>query len=192
MPQRAWVLAVLVLSTSASTLRAHGVSVLCEVAAPDRVVVFAYLGTAPAGGAALRVSDANGAEILTGSLDGAGRYVFAPTEAIPYAFEVTIAGHRAQCQLSPSQVAQLEIGTATRQHPGPAPQITAAAGGPDQHLDRSAAPHHQHDVEHTGDPPIVELVAGLALILALAAVVMNAFLGRQLRAHLDQHKPTKG
>ena len=51
------------------------------------------------------------------------------------------------------------------------------------------AHHHDNDADHTHPAaafPIVELVAGLALIIALSALAMTFSLHREIRARLDQ------
>jgi hypothetical protein len=180
------------MSTSGAIARAHEISVLCDVVAPDRVVVSAFLGTAPAAGAALQINDEHGAEVRTATLNAAGQYTFTPPAASPYTFEVTIAGHRANCRLGPEQVGRLEIAGSgpipgrEEEPPSRADERTAAF------KTRPALSRDSRETRQPGDIPILELVAGLALILALAALAMHASLRRQLRAHVNQQHTPRG
>lgn len=209
MPLNSWAHALLIVLISTTIARAHGISVLCDVEPPNHVVVTAYFGMEPAAGAAVRVTDTHGAELAIGTLDESGRYTFAAPEAVAYVFEVTIAGHRAQCRLDPDQVARLGIGPDTfsphdalhaaeagreghesQPPPADAPGHDSAHTGTQRRANQSTPAHdHGANADHLHPAtafPIVELIAGLALIISLSSLAMTFSLRREIRAHLDQ------
>lgn len=193
---------VLTTLASAELARAHNIEVSCKVDPPDRVVVSVYVGTVPAAGATVRATDPQGHEIATGAADTGGQCVFTVPDAAAYTFEATIAGHRARCQLDPEQVGILAqarnsspTAVAPRSESGARTVAESEHGAADDHEHPSNVAH-THDLadrrEHTAGFPTVELVAGLALILAVAALSMSWSLRRDFRAYLDRQGRSGG
>ena len=187
---------ILTALTGAKLALAHSIEVNCTVDPPDRVIVSVYFGMEPASGATVRVADPQGHDIAAGTANADGQYIFTVPHAAAYVFEATVAGHRARCRLDSEQV------TALAQAPGGPPTVTVAHSEPGDRTvaepELSAPNDHDHagDVaykrdlpaahEHTTDFPTVELIAGLALILAVAAMSMTWSLRREFRAYLDR------
>ena len=182
---------------SFTVVRAHELTLRCEVQPPDRVIVSVlFYDEEPAAGATIRVWDPRGELAATGISDGRGQYVFTARTAVAYSFEATIAGHMARRQLRPEQVAQLNPGAGSLTEAGAHRQAVSPSAVPSapEHL---RAPDHAH--EHVSPPDqtgarsrrLAELLAGLAFILSIAAFVMVHSLRREFRAHLD-HGPHFG
>jgi hypothetical protein len=156
---RARLTIVLIVVCCTGRVLAHGLLIDCSVQPPDRVVIAVYYSDfEPAADAAVSLLDEMGNAIADGTTDDEG--VFACT-APPgrYVAEGIIAGHAAECEVVvPGAAADVERAGAA----------TAALG------DTPPPPPR--------GPGLVEVLAGVAVILSAAALVMTAGLQRRLRA----------
>jgi len=185
---------VLAILFSATIARAHSVTLECEVQPPDRIVVTVYWGgTEPAVGAAIVVTDAEGHEVAGGTSDRNGGYTFTATAKIAYAFEATIAGHRARRQLSAEEVALLDPPGGSSALPtalSPAPTVQGSPDREHEHenpvIARCTHVHPGPDSSHT------EALAGVALILSAASFLMIVSLRRRLDTHMKRDHNAPG
>ena len=185
---------VLAIMFSATIARAHSVTLECAVQPPDRIVVTVYWGgTEPAVGAAIVVTDAEGHEVASGTSDKSGSYTFTATAKIAYAFEATIAGHRARRQLSAEEVALLDPPGGSSALPAALSPAPTVQGSPDH--------EHEHDHPATAEPAHVhapqdsshtEALAGVALILSAASFLMIISLRRRLGTHMKRDHNAPG
>ena len=167
---------------SATFVHAHGLMVECTVEPPDQATVFVHWADSePASGAAIRVTDADGNLVADGTTSELGTFVFTAAKDVVYTIDAVIAGHSAECRISQDESARRN------------PEVDASVTH-EQH----GAQHHDHagDRDHDHAPlprlakrsfPAAELFAGVALILAVAALTITRSLRRELRTHIAQH-----
>jgi len=179
---------------SCGLAHAHGLFVHYDIPAPDRIIISAFWqADEPAAQASVRMLDPNGATIAAGRTDARGQCTFAVPEPLAYRFEVTVAGHRAECRLTPEAVALLEpqdrSNTGTRppgrpldaqrgrdDDPGAAESVAATTSA------AHAAPTGKPVVGHSEPWFASGLFSGLALVLAAAAFIMTLSLRREVRS----------
>ncbi|UCF33049.1 MAG: hypothetical protein JSV78_12025 [Phycisphaerales bacterium] len=182
-PSRMSLTALLILFSTAVICEAHDLSITCDLVPPDRVTVHVYWAALePANGADVRVFDGKGNEIARGSTDQEGAFSFLVKDVVPHTVEATIAGHRVRQRINEAEGGGLDV---------PGQQMEASAGHAPPHSHQAADSHgHAHDDDHDEaaaapehqDSHVVELMAGVVLILSLASFVMVVSLQRRLKA----------
>jgi hypothetical protein len=174
---------LLILFSTAVICEAHDLSITCDLVPPDQATVHVYWAAIePANGADVRVFDAEGNEIARGTTDEEGAFSFTVKDAVPHTVEATIAGHRVRQRINEVEGEGLDV-------PGREMEASGAHAPPHSH--QAADPHgHAHDDDHEEaeagseheDSHVVELMAGVALILSLASFIMVVSLQRRLKA----------
>jgi hypothetical protein len=183
---------VLVILFNAATAWAHGVTLECEVRPPDRIVVTVYWGgTEPAVGAAIAVTDIEGHKVASGTSDENGSYTFTATARMAYAFEATLAGHRARRRLSAEEVDRLDPGALSSTAPtARSPALTSEGSADRDHGHDHASPTEHAQADTPRGAAHTEALAGVALILSAASFIMIISLRRRLDRHLKRNHGT--
>jgi hypothetical protein len=182
-PSRTSLAALLILFSTAAICEAHDLSITCDFVSPSQVTVHVYWAAlAPASGADVRVFDDEGNEIARGSTNEEGAFSFAVKDAAPYTVEATIAGHRVRQRINEVEGEGLDV---------PGRETEASGAHAPAHSHQAADAHgHAHDDDHDEaaagseheDSHVIELMAGVALILSLASFIIVVSLQRRLKA----------
>lgn len=90
---------------------AHEIEVDCTVLGSETVRVTAcYVPDDPIAGASVRVLDPQGTLVAEGYTDAQGMFLYHPSAALAYTFEIVAAGHIAVASLTAEQAEQLRAG----------------------------------------------------------------------------------
>lgn len=160
---------MLLLGTLSPAAWAHSVHVDAFVEIPGAVTIEAYFGDGkPVAEATVRVRDRQDREILAAVTDAQGRYVYKPASAEPVTIEVLQAAHRGVARIDGELIAEA-LG-----QPAPAGGASSQASG------STAAPTAPSVRERTRQSNLPAALAGMALILAAAALWQTRTLSRRV------------
>ena len=179
-------IAFVVLAGMASPAQAHRLDAQCFVRPGWLIQVESWYDTGePPRGARVEVFHADGRLLTTGTLDRNGVFVFSFAEVESLKVVVTSVGHRAETTVPAEALARFTVcSCAACLAPAPMPLLAAALVSPSletrherEELHRASEPILHHDSPF----PLVGLLAGVGILLAVAALV-----GFRLRVKSNQ------
>ncbi len=185
-PPTLFLLAVLGLFATAGPAHAHRLDAGYAVRPDGQVQVESWfdIGGAPPSGARVQVLGPNGDELVKGTLDDQGIFVFRPPEVEDLKVVVSAGGgHRAEFTIPASALLQPPAAKPTpsadkAETPSPAPpQAPADAASPGP-----ASEQPKPMLDHESPTPYKEIVTGLAFLFGLAGFVLGLLNLRELRA----------
>ena len=178
-------LACTALAGIADRARAHRLDAQCFVRPGWLVQVESWYETGePPPGARVEVFRADGGLLVAGKLDENGVFVFSFAEVETLKVVVTSVGHRAETTVPAELLARTTISACVAcLSPEPKPFLAAALLSPARGsgLERSeSAPSSQHLLHRDSPFPLVGMLVGLSILLAVAALA-----GLRLRARTN-------